>query len=267
MAFVPDSATLIAVLNSDAHSASDVNRLVRAFDGIVSAAIWGQLAAPREEETTDITKARTILRAFTRSGKARERFYPRFSNQRFGTDLMGDEAIDNFSPADPLDTGVRYGLDAFLENAILHRDRRLYERLYGVAQITRTAHNSPLILEMTVGLGIGLGLTAALILGVAHAAVGLRIRLANARRHEAEATIREIEVNQKQIQTYILTDIADALEGTNLASMPKETLLAAASFATTPVVDLSRNPTIGQLSVGLSMNAGELQQSKRRRNQ
>jgi hypothetical protein len=163
---------------------------------------------------------------------------------------------------DPLDAGVRYGLDAFLADAILEHDRELYDRIYGVAEITRTEHNSPLILQMTVGLAVGVGATAALIVGIARAAVGIRIRLAEARRLEAEAAIWEEELGQKQIQTYILKEIADAVRETDLSSIPQDTLAAAASFATVPVADLSKNPRIGQLSVGLSQNAVKAQ-SKR----
>ena len=254
----PDEVKLEVVLRSESHTIADTRTVADALDGLIMAGIWGALAAP-EPDSDAISEAKVILENNRRSLKARARFFPDFPHvlglELEGNDLTPDSKSergpDQFDPLDPLDAGVRDGLNSYLRRLILQEDPQLYRRLFSFAQVTRAEHHSPLLIELSIVLGI-LALPVVLTVGLAKAAVSLRKAEAEAGIREAEMQIRKEELSQKRLQTRILAHVESAARELKPDQVPKEAITAAVQVSTTAITDLSSKPLIGTVSLGVT---------------
>jgi hypothetical protein len=256
---IPDEVKLEVVLRTQSHTIADTRTVVDALDGLVMAGVWGALAAP-EPNSEDILSVKRILERNRRTSKAGSRFFPGFPGtlalelERNGSadDRPHEFApYDYFDPVDPMDAGVRDGLNSYLRRLILQEDAELYSRVFSFAQITKAEHHSPLLIELSLVLGI-LAVPVVLTVGLAKAAVSARKAEAEADIRETEAQIRKEELSQKRLQTIILKHVESAARELKPDQVPKEAITAASHVSTTAISDLGSKPLIGTVSVGIT---------------
>jgi len=252
MAFQPDTALLVVELQSTTHSSADVRFVVDALDGIVSAGVWAAISYP-DGQGDDLIVARRHLDEEIHRPKSRARFFPDWL--QFSDPESIDAPALAFEPLDPMDAGVRDGLNSFLRRALWQRDKQLYSRVFGFASVKRIEHHSPLLIELAVALTGAIALPAVLAWGIMRAAAGMRKASAEARIREVEAEIREEELRQKKIQTRILEEVANAAHELGPQRIPRGAIEKASQISTTAVSDLGASPLIGSVTVGLSQKA------------
>jgi hypothetical protein len=251
MPFTPDTATLSVLLAPEVHTVADVRFTVDALDGIVAAGVWGALAADESRERA-ISRARSLIARELLSSKARRRFFPEWTDLRDPEVLTSLDPKEQFNPFDPMDGGVRDGLNSFLRRTLWVSDRETYSQLFGFAVVQRVEHHSPFLIELTIALTGAVILPALLVAGVMRAVARERRSEAEARIREAEASIREEELAQKKLQTRILEEIAQAAHELGPQGIPASAIEKAAQVSTTSVADLKSSPLIGSLTLGFS---------------
>lgn len=249
MAFNPDTASLIVQLESKAHSSADVRFVVDALDGIVCAGIWAALFQPNALPD-EFRISRSLVEEEIRRGKSQGRFFPAW--EPFHEPEWIDASGFAFDPLDPMDAGVRDGMNSFLRRTIWHRDRELYARVFGIAEIKRIEHSSPLLVELAVLIAGATFLPGILIWGIMRAVASGRKSLAEAKIRESESGIREEELKQKKLQTEILEEVVATVKERGHDSISQAVVEKAAQISTTAVNDLGSSPLIGSITVGLS---------------
>jgi hypothetical protein len=246
---------------------SDVQFITEALDGLVAAGVWGQVLQ-REPKDDAVKLAQSIIQEELTKPHARNRFFGGFSSwnafeERFTAfDPSPEQQLFVDNPVDPIDAGMRSGLNSFLRRAIFDRDHDLYTHLFGFVGIGRAERRSPLLLELSIVLSTVIAVPAAIVIGAAFAAASIRSLIAGARKAESEAAIRESEaairkeeLAHKKLQSRILISIAAAAEQLGHKDIPKEAIVAAAKISATPVADLGSSPLIESLTIGVSGKA------------
>lgn len=260
----PDLISVTVELSGEVHSAADLGEVVQALDGLVTAAAWGQLASRGRSGGASVAAFRILLSA-RRRDKAYERFFPQFGDRsELREEELTEESqvyypspedFEGFDPTDPLDAGLRYGLNSFLRKLLRSQNPALHSRLFDVASITRAEHNSPLLIELTLAVTAVTLMPAVIVVAASRAALAHRKGLAQAEILEKQRDLLKEDLKQKKLQTRILERIADAVDDLDARDMPPEAMAAAAKIVTTPVADLGSSPLIGSVALGLSSKA------------
>lgn len=197
--------------------------------------------------------------------KAGVRFFPTFGGtfvqkeRRRSDAIRTVQDIDDFDPFDPLDIGVTFGLNTWMRKVIQNADIELYYRLFSFGDIARLEHKSPLVIELLVCLGTVTLTPIILTYGIMRAVARCkRLELDNELR-ETEVQLKREELRQRRIQTEILDELKSAVKhriaNANI-NIPEGVLVAATTISSPAVAELSTNPLIGSVTLGLSTKVG-----------
>jgi hypothetical protein len=265
-----EEAGLTIVLAGDSHSTAEVALLLENMQMLVSAAVW---AAVTNAESNDesVNAARGALLRALEDDTARARFYPGFSDSLRQPGVLPFEAnaVDrgqeqdrtghepSFDASSPLDVATMVGVNSWMQREVLRTSPELHRRLFSFASISRAQHNSPLLLEFVIVLGAMVAVPVVLTYGLMRAT-------ARAKRLNAEAEIRELDVEEKKlaikqrrVQLIIQEEIADALKAQRKRDpnyqVPESVIANAVQFATPAVSELGSSPLIEKVSFSASL--------------
>ena len=189
--------------------------------------------------------------------KAGERFYPDFhriflnDNKHNRMSIFEMDPSNLYDPSDPLDSGIRYGLNHWLRNITYKSDPELYNDIFSFAQLSRAEHRSPLFVELAVIISIGF-IPAILTYGVMMAVANCKRKFAEVGIREKELEIKDEESKQKKIQTEILEELRKTIKEKGIDSVPDNVLAATAATSSAPVNDLGSSPLVGSITFGVS---------------
>jgi len=259
----PDKLMLEIKMTSDSVSIMDTNWIVGLVDNLAMAGVWGALSS-QDIADVELLEARNAIYDTFNHRKSMRRFHPEFysmfgdwmdkndSNQigrRFRIDIKA------FDPFDPLDIGIQLGMNVWLKTALQQYSPSLAESVFSFAQAERVEKKSPLVVTLAVGTAMGIGLPALLVYGCMIAAVRVRRQEAEARIREIEVDLKHEELRQQRLRTTILESLSDGIH--ELASekkltIPDEVLTETARVASVSVANLGSTPLIGSVTLGLS---------------
>lgn len=256
-----DNAFLELQLKSDKDSMDDLAFVAEDLHNLLIASLWATMLHPALDDES-IINARLILQEDLRRPKAADRFYPGFGPNLFVTRTgpfapieIENEFSRSFNPYDPLDAALQIGMDSWFRRTIFRANPELLKRLFSFAYLGMLEHRSPLLIELVVVFGTGLTIPAVLVYGLMKAVDRASREAAEAEIRRTEAELKREELKQQKLRSQILEELTKAVHDLgvrNQIEVPREVLIEAARIASPSVADLSQNPLIGQITVGLS---------------
>lgn len=259
-----DIASLTVVLKGKRHLVANVASVVDALDNLVWSGVWGAILSGRSRSTPQF-RARMVLRDYATHPHLAARFFPGFA-ESMSTRLAGKGDIFDkpprihlgeleLDPFDLADRSVLDGIRVWAKRALSHADPKLFNELFGFAHVRRAEHKSPMLIELAIILGVSVGAPALIAYGCMKAAQLLNKTDAESDIRRTEADLKREELKQRRIQTAILEGIKQAVDEKarkGKLDISEGILVEIAKIASPSIAELSHNPLIGKITVGVS---------------
>ena len=259
MAVRYDTASLRFQLSSEVHNISEIWMLVEAVDNIAMGGVWAELANSRTRNEAYI-EARQILNKKRNSRKAGNRFFPDFNRQYYektpdDKELFIIPYLNTLDPFDPLDSSIITGLNSWIRKEIYGHSPKLFSKIFDFANVRKLEHQSPLVLEIAVGIAIAATSPMLITYGIMKAISSLRRSEAEADIRKTEAKLREEELKQRRIETAIKEEIYESVREKREKQeldLPDEAISAAISTTSPAVADLGSSSLINNVTFGVT---------------